>query len=168
MRDALLERAKELFAQRGYVAATLRDLAEVAGVTAAAMYHHFAIKESLLREIIFDRFERLSEQVVTALAGRGEPEERLEGLVRTHLRYDVEHPRESRIIIEESRFLGRVECAAARERQLGILNAYRACVRQLTASGRRGDIEAALRESRCGAAPDAVPAEHRGRVSRVK
>ena len=143
MRGSLLELAKKLFAERGYVAASLRDLAEFAGVTAAAVYYHFSKKEDLLREMIFDGLERLSEQVVSALAGAGSPAERLEAVVRAHLRYNVDFPRESRIIIEESRFLNEVDYAAAREKQMAILNAYRACVRQLLASGRVTNVEPA-------------------------
>ena len=79
-----------------------------------------------------------------ALAGEGAPEQRLEALVRAHLRYNVEYPRESRIIIEESRFLNEVDLAATREKQMAILNAYRACIRQVMVSGRLGEIDPSL------------------------
>jgi AcrR family transcriptional regulator len=144
MRGSLLDLAKQLFAQRGYIGASLRDLAELAGVTAAAVYYHFSKKEDLLREIIFDGLEMLSTRVVDALAGEGTPEQRLEALVRAHMGYNVEFPRESRIIIEESRFLNEVDYATAREKQMAILNAYRACVRQVVASGRLADVDPGL------------------------
>jgi AcrR family transcriptional regulator len=144
MRGSMLDWAKEHFAKRGYVDASLRDLAEVAGVTAAAVYYHFSKKEDLLREIIFEGLERLSETVVSALAGAGSPEERLEAVVRAHLRYNVNFPRESKIIIEESRFLNEVDYAVVREKQIAILNTYRACVRQLLASGRLAGVEPSL------------------------
>src|SRR6185369_4556973 len=144
MRGTLLDLAKDLFARRGYIGASLRDLAEVAGVTAAAVYYHFAKKEDLLREIIFDGLQELSEKVVGALAGECAPEQRLEALVRAHLRYNVEYPRESRIIIEESRFLNEVDLAATREKQMAVLNAYRACIRQIMASGRLGEVDPSL------------------------
>jgi TetR/AcrR family transcriptional regulator, cholesterol catabolism regulator len=144
MRGCLLDLAKDLFARRGYIGASLRDLAEMAGVTAAAVYYHYTKKEDLLREIIFEGLEQLSHSVVGALAGAGTPEERFEALVRAHLGYNVQYPRESRIIIEESRFLNEVDFAAAREKQMAILNAYRACIRQLIASGKLGPIDPSL------------------------
>lgn len=64
--------------------------------------------------------------------------------MRVHLGYNVQYPRESRIIIEESRFLNEVDFAAAREKQMAILNAYRACIRQLIASGKLGPIDPSL------------------------
>lgn len=141
MRGRLLDLSKDLFARRGYIGASLRDLAEMAGVTAAAVYYHYAKKEDLLREIVFDGLEQLSRAVVDALAGAGTPEERLEALIRTHLGYIVQYPRESRIIIEESRFLNEVDYATARERQLVTLNAYRASIRQLTVCGKLPPID---------------------------
>ena len=47
--------------------------------------------------------------------------------MRAHLRYNVEYPRDSRILIEESRLLNEVDLAATREKQMAILNAYRDC-----------------------------------------
>ncbi len=144
MRRLLLDLATQLFAERGYVATALRDLAEIAGVTAAAVYYHFAKKEDLLKEIIFLGLEDLSQRVVSALAGEGVPSRRLEALIRAHLGYNVERPRESRIIIEEARFLNPVDYAGAREKQMTVLNAYRACIRQLIASGRLGSVDPSL------------------------
>lgn len=144
MRDSLLELATRMFAERGYVAASLRDLAEVAGVTAAAVYYHFPKKEELLRQIVFEGLERLSAQVMNALAGAGSPEGRLEAVIRAHLHYNVECPREAKIIIEESRYLNEVDYAAAREKQLGVLNAYRTCIRQLMQEGRLVEAEPSL------------------------
>ena len=144
MRASLVDLAKDLFARRGYVGSSLRDLAEAAGVTAAAVYYHFAKKEDLLQVIIFDGLEQLSHSVVGALAGAGTPQERLEALVRAHLGYNVQYPRESRIIIEELRFLNEVDYAAAREKQMAILNVYRACIRQLIASGKLEKIDPSL------------------------
>jgi len=144
LRASLLELAKRLFSERGYVAASLRDLAEVAGVTAAAVYYHFAKKEELLRQIVFDGLEQITREVMSALAGAGSPEARLEAVIRAHLRYNVECPREAKIIIEESRYLNEVDYAAAREKQLGVLNAYRACIRQLQESRRMPGVDPSL------------------------
>lgn len=136
MRETLLENAKTTFAERGYIGASLRDLAEQAGVTGAAVYYHFAKKEDLLREIVFEGLERLSQSVVGALAQSVGPEKSLEAVISAHLRYNVDFPKEAKIIIEESRFLNAVDYAAVREKQKAILNVYRACIDQLISSGR--------------------------------
>lgn len=144
MHDRLIELAKGTFAKKGYVAASLRDIADQAGVTAAAVYYHFEKKEDLLREIIFAGLERIGRDVVEALASRFTPEQALEAVIRAHLRYNVDCPRESKIIIEDSRFLNEVDYAAVREKQKAVLNVYRACIRELHSSGRIGPIDPTL------------------------
>jgi len=141
LRPEILEVAKETFAKKGYVASSLRDIAEQAGVTAAAIYYHYAKKEDLLREIIFDCLDRLSRDVVSALSTAANPIEALESVVRAHLRFNMDYSRESKIIIEDCRFLNEVDYAVVREKQNGILNIYRACIRELTASGLIGEVD---------------------------
>lgn len=141
LRSRILEITKDAFAKRGYVGASLRDIAELAGVTAAALYYHFEKKEDLLREIIFEGLERIAQDVIASLASSHPPEQALEEVVRAHLRYNVECSREAKIIIEESRFLNEVDYATVRERQNAILNVYRACITELCSSGRIGTVD---------------------------
>lgn len=144
LRDQILDLAKETFSTRGYAAASLRDLAERAGVTAAALYYHFEKKEDLLREIIFEGLKRLSDDLLAALAPARTPEQALEALVRAHLRYNADNHREAKIIIEDSRFLNEADYALMREKQNGILNFYRASIRELQAKGRIGSVDATV------------------------
>lgn len=46
-RGLLLEAAEEVFAEKGFAAATLDDIAHAAGYTKGAIYKHFATKEEL-------------------------------------------------------------------------------------------------------------------------
>jgi AcrR family transcriptional regulator len=141
LRTRILEFTKDTFAKRGYVGASLRDIAEQAGVTAAALYYHFEKKEDLLREIIFEGLERIAVDVVASLATSRPPEQALEEVVRAHLQYNVECSREAKIIIEDSRFLNEVDYATVREKQNAILNVYRACITELHSSGRIGAVD---------------------------
>jgi AcrR family transcriptional regulator len=62
-RERLLEVAREIFAERGYQATTMDDLATAAGFTKPILYQHFASKESLYDEII----ETTAAQLIAAL-----------------------------------------------------------------------------------------------------
>jgi AcrR family transcriptional regulator len=47
-REAVVEAAAELFAERGYHATTMQDLTEATGLTAGGLYHYIGSKEQLL------------------------------------------------------------------------------------------------------------------------
>ncbi|MCS0606466.1 TetR/AcrR family transcriptional regulator [Streptomyces sp. LP11] len=51
-RRAVIQAAAEVFAERGYAAATIADILERAGVTKGALYFHFESKEALARGVI--------------------------------------------------------------------------------------------------------------------
>src|ERR1700683_1432014 len=51
-RHQLVAVALELFAQRGYRATTMDDIAEAAGVTKPLLYQHFSSKRALYLELV--------------------------------------------------------------------------------------------------------------------
>jgi AcrR family transcriptional regulator len=67
-RRQLLETALRLFNERGVGGASMRELAQRAGVTVAATYHHFESKQALLRAV-FEELGSLEE-----IRARIEPE----------------------------------------------------------------------------------------------
>ena len=58
-RAALLDAAAEVFARRGFAAASLEEIAEMAGFTRGAVYHHFGSKEDLFLAVVARRDEEL-------------------------------------------------------------------------------------------------------------
>lgn len=51
-RTRLLELTAELFAEIGYAAVSMREIARTAGLTPAALYHHFADKDALYEAVL--------------------------------------------------------------------------------------------------------------------
>lgn len=80
-RRQLVELAADLFAQRGYQAVSIDDIATAAGITGPALYRHFAGKQDLLAQVLLTGQEIMDEAVEEALAGAGRPAERLDALV---------------------------------------------------------------------------------------
>jgi AcrR family transcriptional regulator len=58
----LVRAASRLFAERGFRAVSMEDLAAEAGVSGPAVYRHFASKEALLADLLIDVSEQLLEQ----------------------------------------------------------------------------------------------------------
>jgi len=59
-RDRIMAVALELFAQRGFGAVTMEDIAEGAEVTKGAVYYWFADKDDLGRDLQHDLYQRLA------------------------------------------------------------------------------------------------------------
>jgi AcrR family transcriptional regulator len=54
-RAEIVRAARDSFAERGYAKASLRDIAERAGITHAGLLHHFRNKDELLAEVLAER-----------------------------------------------------------------------------------------------------------------
>ena len=52
VREKVLAASVQLFAEYGYHAATMRDIAKMAGIQAASIYYHYPSKQALLVEIM--------------------------------------------------------------------------------------------------------------------
>ncbi|QPN47637.1 TetR/AcrR family transcriptional regulator [Priestia aryabhattai] len=61
-RAALLDAATAVFAKDGYAAASMRDVAEIAGITTVGLLHHFPNKVSLLQALLDRRDRRVTEK----------------------------------------------------------------------------------------------------------
>jgi TetR/AcrR family acrAB operon transcriptional repressor len=74
-RAALIDAALFTFARDGFDRATLAGIAEAAGVTRGAVYHHFADKDALLTAVLGDTWDVVAAPVWAALdaPGRGSP-----------------------------------------------------------------------------------------------
>ncbi|MFI0354101.1 TetR/AcrR family transcriptional regulator [Actinomadura sp. 9N407] len=55
-REHLVRLAAELFAEKGFQATTVRNIADEAGILSGSLYHHFDSKESIVDEILSDFF----------------------------------------------------------------------------------------------------------------
>ena len=89
-RDELLAAAAKVFSERGYEAASLREICADAGILAGSMYHHFRSKEDLFVSVHAAGFRHLNEAVDRALDGRNDPWLRFEAAIAAHLTALVE------------------------------------------------------------------------------
>jgi AcrR family transcriptional regulator len=65
-RAALLDEATALFAERGYAATSLEDVASASRVTRGAVYHHFAGKQALFEAVLQEQETRAMEAIAAA------------------------------------------------------------------------------------------------------
>jgi len=60
VREKVLAASVQLFAEYGYHAATMRDIARMAGIQAASIYYHYPSKQALLVEIMESHMRQLN------------------------------------------------------------------------------------------------------------
>jgi AcrR family transcriptional regulator len=78
-REQLLEVALKLFAERGFNATTMDDIAEAAGVTKPLLYQHFDSKRALYLELVDSVATSLLEAIGKAVAAAEGPRQQVEG-----------------------------------------------------------------------------------------
>lgn len=78
-RQQLVEVALRLFAERGFTATTMDDIAEAAGVTKPLLYQHFGSKRALYLELVDSVAHRLLEAIDEATSAAAGPRQQVEG-----------------------------------------------------------------------------------------
>lgn len=76
-RERLLQAATEVFAQKGYATATVREIVEAAGVTKPVLYYYFGSKEGLYLALMQEAFSGLKRLLLAAKNEGGNVRERI-------------------------------------------------------------------------------------------
>ncbi len=117
--EGILEASVAEFFEKGYGGTTVRMIAARAGVTVAALYHHFASKHEVLLTVMRQVMGDLLEGSAEALAGAdGDAKARFSAFVANHVSYHVSHLRFGFVANSELRSLegeSRVEIVALRD-----------------------------------------------------
>ncbi|MDQ7250439.1 TetR/AcrR family transcriptional regulator [Dongia sedimenti] len=91
-RNAIIEAAITVFSVRGFHGATMRDIAEQAGVSQGLLHHHFGNKDGLWN-IVGERISAdFLEYVAQEIAPDASPEESVGRAARRYMAYWKEHP----------------------------------------------------------------------------
>jgi len=104
--------AVELFAERGYRATGIRDIAQALGLGPTSVYSHIASKQELLRDVVLDVCRAVAALQAEALATSADPVDRLRRAVEAHVRYVTRYRREALVTTQD---FGEVEEPALAE-----------------------------------------------------
>jgi AcrR family transcriptional regulator len=95
--------ALQLFAAKGFEATGIRDIADRAGVSTAALYHYMGSKDELLVAFMVESMTELIRAARAALDGCEDPAEQLAALVRTHVGFHTLDAQRSLVADDELR-----------------------------------------------------------------
>lgn len=92
-RDAILNAAEGVFAQRGIAGTRMSDVARAAGLATGTLYNYFENRDELMSSLIEQRMDDLLTAVsALAMAGAGQPTRAvLEGMVRASFAHFEKH-----------------------------------------------------------------------------
>lgn len=97
-RRQLLEVAQEVFAEQGFHATSMDDVAVAAGVTKPVLYQHFDSKRLLYRELLDDVGQRLLDAIAAATAAAESPRHQVENGFAAYFRFVLEQQSAFRLL----------------------------------------------------------------------
>ena len=97
----ILDYATEVFADKGYEGASMRDLSRLSGISLAGLYYYFESKEKLLYFIQHHTFTTIIERLRERLTASNDPEERIRIFVQNHVDYAVAKTRAMKVLSHE-------------------------------------------------------------------
>ena len=103
LRAALLAAARDMIAEAGIEGLSLRKLAERAGVSRTAPYHHFQDKNDLLCAIAAEGFQRRHREAIASFNDLSMTQrEKFEAYICDYIRFAVESPEQYELMFGRS------------------------------------------------------------------
>ena len=85
-KEVIIEKASKLFREKGFGAASMRDLAEHVGVEAASLYNHIQSKAEILQAICFRVANEFMTNLEAVEASHQTTLKKMESIIRVHIR----------------------------------------------------------------------------------
>lgn len=100
-REAIVEEAAKLYAERGFLGATLSDLAAACNTSKSLIYHYYPSKEDILFDVMASHLATLDEAVTEALASDAPPGDRLRDLSHVFMQRYVGAAARHKVLLNE-------------------------------------------------------------------
>ncbi len=101
----ILAHATEVFYEKGYEGASMRDLSRASGMSLAGMYHYFESKGKLLYLIQKHTFSTIIEHLREQLDGMDDSEQRIRAFILNHLEYFLANQKAMTVLSHEDESL---------------------------------------------------------------
>ena len=121
----ILVHATDVFCEKGYEGASMRDLSRASGMSLAGLYYYFESKERLLFLIQRHTFSTVVRRLKARLEGVADPQQRIRIFILNHLEYFLSNQAAMKVLSHEAKVLknGFASELAAIKREY-----YRICV----------------------------------------
>ena len=103
--DYILRAAAEVFAEKSFGRASIRDIAAHARISFPRIYYYLRNKEELLYLISKRAFEQLSTRAEQQIASVQDPEQKLKLFITAHIEYQLDNVAEMKVLVREAAWL---------------------------------------------------------------
>ena len=100
-REAILDRAAELFASRGFNGASIADLAVSCATSKSLIYHYFPSKEDVLFEVMASHIDQLLNDTEEVIATEGTDAEHFSRLIHAFLHHYAGAAERQKVLLNE-------------------------------------------------------------------
>lgn len=129
-RSEILRAAEGIFAERGFAAARLEDVADRVGIRRPSIVYHFRGKRDLYDAVLDDLFAGLLGRIENALAAQAPLADRIEAVVKAWVSYVGGRPSLAGILLREVAEASPVRSAAATRHVGPIISAVENALRE--------------------------------------
>jgi TetR/AcrR family transcriptional regulator, cholesterol catabolism regulator len=98
----VLAHATEVFYEKGYEGASMRDLSRSSGMSLSGLYHYCESKEKLLYLIQKHTFSTIVERLRERLDNVSDPEQRIRAFILNHLEYFLANRKAMKVLSHEA------------------------------------------------------------------
>lgn len=90
-RQEILRISSRIFREKTYDGTTLKDIADAVGMLKGSLYYYISSKQELFSDIIVEAVRVLNESVEDIYRANLPPVERLQAIIRAHVKFSVEY-----------------------------------------------------------------------------
>jgi AcrR family transcriptional regulator len=139
-REMILDHAAQLFANRGYSATSMNQVAEACGFSKALLYHYYRDKYSLLVSIAENHVSRLEDLVADVEGQKLPPEAKLRELIRRFVEEYAGAKHAHRVLTEDVKFMEDADRQRVLETQRTVVNGFARAVIELRPDLKKASI----------------------------
>lgn len=100
-REAIVERAADLFAVRGFLGASVSDIAKACHTSKSLLYHYYPSKEDVLYAVMLSHIDQLVDDVDKAMSGAGNASEKLRTLLSLFMQHYVGAASRQKVLLND-------------------------------------------------------------------
>jgi AcrR family transcriptional regulator len=134
-KEQVIRSAAELFREKGYAAASMRDLAQKLGIEAASLYSHIKSKEEILQSLCFDMATEFRKSLDAVESQKSSASEKLRNGIIGHIQVMAKDLTASAVFMNEHRHLSQPFLRDFLLMRINYINRFKTIIEEGVAKG---------------------------------